>query len=150
MLSVDVEEMLDAADLGDRGDRLILADFMEELGRLREARLLRSRQKLELIRARGLRLTSASDRKACSKAVREASEVDGVPYSLAGTPYSIEVVEGDGAPKLVGRSYHWTTPGGLPIRYPGAYRWPKVYNSSNRRIQVGEGWLRARDIDAFD
>lgn len=56
----------------------------------------------------------------------------------------IEIVAGDTAPRAAGRSYYWTTPGGKAIQYPNAYRWPKVYHASSRRIEVGVDWLVAR------
>jgi len=55
----------------------------------------------------------------------------------------IVVLEGDDPPKLLGRSYYWTTPGGRPIYYPNAYKWPKVYHPSTKRVEVGIGFLES-------
>lgn len=65
---------------------------------------------------------------------------------LPGTNYSIQVVEGTKKPRLVGKSYHWTTMGGKPIYYPNAYKWQKIYVSSSLRIEVGKIWLARRGI----
>ena len=54
----------------------------------------------------------------------------------------VRVVSGDVAPRLVGRSYYWTTPSGKTVvRHPNAYRWPKLYWPSTRRVEVGEEWI---------
>lgn len=53
------------------------------------------------------------------------------------------VVEIDGAspPTWSGRSYHWTTMGGAPIRHPAAYRWPMIYHASTLTLTVGRDWV---------
>ena len=40
-----------------------------------------------------------------------------------------------------GRGFYYTTPGGKPIYYPSAYRWPKCYHPSTLEIQVNPYWL---------
>lgn len=60
----------------------------------------------------------------------------------------VDVIPGDAAPEVTGRSYHWVTPGGRPVRYPSAYRraWGKpVYVASTIGVEVGAEWLAARD-----
>ena len=75
-----------------------------------------------------------------SKVVREVA-------GQTGTPYPIQDVDGFAAPKLVGRSYYWTTLSGkTEVRHPGAYGWPTLYHASTRRIQVGRGWLIANGL----
>lgn len=44
-------------------------------------------------------------------------------------------------PYTTGHSYYWTTPGGKPIYYPNAYRWPKVYHGSTITLHVGQKWF---------
>lgn len=77
-----------------------------------------------------------------SRALRPVREWIG----MVGDPTPIVIVDGDQEPKVTGRSYHWTTIGGRPIEYPGAYRWPKVYHHSTRQIEVGRGWLIANGV----
>jgi hypothetical protein len=60
----------------------------------------------------------------------------------------VYIVPGRSAPTLRGHGYYWTTPGGKPIRYPSAYKWAKVYQSSTLRIEVGTLWLARRDVEA--
>ena len=56
----------------------------------------------------------------------------------------VEIVPGDFGPQLAGGSYYYTTISGRTIiRHPGAYRWPKTYHASTRRVLVGAGWLVA-------
>ena len=59
----------------------------------------------------------------------------------------IEVIPGVAvAPRTVGETYHYVTPGGRPVYHPNAYRraWGKpVYVASTRRVIVGEQWLAA-------
>jgi hypothetical protein len=43
-------------------------------------------------------------------------------------------------PKLVGKGFYWTTPGGKLIHYPNAYRWHKIYHPSTLRVEVGANW----------
>lgn len=70
-----------------------------------------------------------------SKSVRAAS-------GQSGTPYPIEAIDGFAAPKLVGKSYFWTTLSGKTIvNHPNAYGWPTLYHASTLRIVVGKGWL---------
>lgn len=93
--------------------------------------------------ARAERKRAAAKRAKALRPVRQAAD-------LVGTPYPIEIVDGDAAPKLVGESYHWTTPGGAPVHYPNAYRraWGKpVYVGSTFCIQVGREWLKANGIN---
>lgn len=53
----------------------------------------------------------------------------------------VVIVEGDFAPSVCGSHYYWTTPSGKTrIHYPNAYKWPKLYNHSTRRIEVGDVW----------
>lgn len=56
-------------------------------------------------------------------------------------------VAGNSAPRVCGRSYHWTTPGGKPVRYPSAYSRAfgrPVYHASTRRVIVGRDWRPAQ------
>jgi hypothetical protein len=57
----------------------------------------------------------------------------------------VEVVDGsDEAPKLVGRTYYWTTPSGKTIvKYPAAYGYRTLYHRSTVRVVVGAGWVAA-------
>lgn len=76
---------------------------------------------------------------ATRKAIRAAA-------GKTGTNYPIEVVHGDDAPKLVGQSYYWTTPGGTLVQHPSAFAkrgWPTVYHHSTLRIVVGDTWVAA-------
>ena len=50
-------------------------------------------------------------------------------------------VPGNAEPVLTGEGWYFTTPGGTYIRHPNAYRWPKVYHASTRRVEVGEDWM---------
>ena len=56
----------------------------------------------------------------------------------------IELIPGIAlAPQTSGRSYHWTTPAGVPVQYPNAYSRAfgrPVYHASTRRVIVGEIW----------
>lgn len=80
-------------------------------------------------------------------AERAARRIAGVRDSFP----QIEPVPGDTAPRALGSSYYFSTLGGTPIRHPSAYRWPKVYHASTRRIEVGRAWLyRARRRYALD
>lgn len=65
--------------------------------------------------------------------------VDRYARELAGArPHvPVEIVPGRKRPKLLGSGYYWTTPGGKLINHPNAYKWPKVYNASTRRVEVG-------------
>lgn len=64
-----------------------------------------------------------------------------------GTPYQIVTVDGFDAPKLVGRSYYWTTLSGKTIvNHPNAYGYPTLYHASTLRIQVGRGWLISQGL----
>lgn len=78
---------------------------------------------------------------------RVLSRVVRAALNLSGTPYPIRFRDGFARPKLVGRSYHWTTPGGRPVYHPSAYRRAfgrPVYHGSTLEIVVGAGWaLRA-------
>ena len=57
----------------------------------------------------------------------------------------VEVIDGDAAPTLAGRSYYWTTLSGkTEVRYPNAYGWPTKYHHSTLRVEVGSEWLAAR------
>jgi hypothetical protein len=56
-------------------------------------------------------------------------------------PVPVRVEAGDGPPKQEGESFRYTTPSGKEIRYPHAYKWPKLYHRSTRRVTVGEAWL---------
>ncbi len=54
----------------------------------------------------------------------------------------IEIVPGNVAPHLAGRSYYWATPSGkTEVHHPMAYRWPAWYHASTRRVVVGAEWL---------
>lgn len=65
-------------------------------------------------------------------------------YATNQTNIRIEVVPGNVAPHLAGRSYYWTTPSGkTEVHHPMAYRWPTWYHASTRRVVVGEQWLAA-------
>lgn len=48
--------------------------------------------------------------------------------------------------EMDGESYHWTTLGGRPIRHPGAYRWPKTYHASTRRLRVEPAFFERAKI----
>jgi len=74
-----------------------------------------------------------------SRRVRKAA---GYP----GSSWPIVVVPGKSRPQRCGRPHYWTTPGGTEVRHPNAYGWPTVYHHSQRKIEVGWGWLRARKI----
>jgi hypothetical protein len=64
--------------------------------------------------------------------------------------YSIEIVDGDAAPKATGDSWHYETRGGTWITHPSAYSksgWSNmVYCSSTLAVRVGREWLAARRI----
>lgn len=53
----------------------------------------------------------------------------------------VDVIAGSDKPKVTGKSYYWTTPGGRPIHFPNAYKWPKIYHASTLSVEVGIGWL---------
>jgi len=54
----------------------------------------------------------------------------------------VAIVEGDGAPRVAGDSYYWTTPSGKTIvHHHSAYGWPTWYHASTRRVEVGATWL---------
>ena len=83
-------------------------------------------------------LALMTDYRRASRMIRAACEQRGTSYPI--------VVDHSAAgrrrkPRLEGQSYHWTTPGGTPIRYPSAYRWAKVYHASTLRIVVGAEWV---------
>lgn len=79
--------------------------------------------------------TSSREHRRFSKAVRAAC-------GQSGKSYPIVIVDGFAAPRLRGRSYYWTTLSGkTEIAYPKAYGWPTLYHASERRIEVGAGWL---------
>lgn len=67
----------------------------------------------------------------------------------SGTPWELVIIPGSCAvPRVCGRSYYWTTPGGTEVRYPNAYKRKAksaelIYNHSTKRIEVGELWLAA-------
>lgn len=62
-------------------------------------------------------------------------------------PYPIEVLKNYVVPKLIGDNGYWTTPSGkTKIIYPNAYRWPKVYHPSTKRIIVGRKFLDKKCI----
>ena len=71
----------------------------------------------------------------------------------SGTPWPIVVVEGDGAPKVAGGSFHWTTKTGQPIYHPNAYskvgQSSMVYHHSTLRIEVGRDWLWANGVRIY-
>lgn len=74
------------------------------------------------------------ERRLVSKVVRQ---LVGAP----GSPYPIVFVDGSQAPRLVGRSYYWTTPSGrTEVRHPNAYGWPTLYHPSTLRIEVGRDY----------
>ena len=59
----------------------------------------------------------------------------------------VEVVAGDAAPHLAGRSYYWTTPSGkTEVRHPNAYGWPTLYWPSTLRVVVGQEWLAGGQV----
>lgn len=60
----------------------------------------------------------------------------------------VEITKGDSPPKEVGDNFYYTTPGGKPIAFPNAYKWPKVYHPSTLKIQVGEKWLAKKENQA--
>jgi hypothetical protein len=58
--------------------------------------------------------------------------------------YPVEVIEGYSPPRLVGRSYYYTTPSGKTIvHHPGAYGWRTLYHPSTCRVVVGSKSLFA-------
>lgn len=63
----------------------------------------------------------------------------------SGTPYPIEIVDGDNPPRLVGESSGYVTRGGRKIYHPSAYSkrgWSNmVYSPSTMRIEVGQDWI---------
>jgi hypothetical protein len=61
---------------------------------------------------------------------------------FAGEPrLDVVVVPGKAAPHVEGSAACWTTPGGKPITYPNAYKWPKVYHHSTVHVEVGAAWV---------
>lgn len=81
---------------------------------------------------------------------RQISKVVRAKAKATGTPYPIEDKDGFAAPKLVGKSYHYTTRTGLPVYHPSAYArkgWSSlVYHGSTLRIVVGRGWLISKGL----
>lgn len=66
--------------------------------------------------------------------------------SVKQTNIRIELKDGSDAPILEGRTYYYTTPSGILIRFPNAYRSKFgriVYNKSTRRIVVGSEWVKS-------
>lgn len=65
---------------------------------------------------------------------------------LAGAKWAsipIVVVPGRKRPSEEGESWYYTTPSGKTlIRYPGSYKWPKMYHASTRRVEVGERYVK--------
>jgi len=64
----------------------------------------------------------------------------------------VRVVEGDATvePKVVGRSYYWTTPSGkTEVRHPNAYKWPVRYWPSTLRVEVTRSWLFVNQVQAL-
>lgn len=64
---------------------------------------------------------------------------------LAGCKWSacpVRIVDGNVAPRICGEGFYWTTPSGKTIiRHPSAYKWPKRYHASTRRVEVGREFL---------
>ncbi len=84
-----------------------------------------------------LRPSSDRDYRVMSRVVRDA--VDG-----RGKSCPIYTVPGFAAPRVEGKSYHWTTPGGRPVYHPSAYArafGKAVYHGSTLQIVVGAGWM---------
>lgn len=55
----------------------------------------------------------------------------------------VVITDGNNAPKLLGKSYYYTTKTGKRVYHPNAYRaaWGKpVYHKSTVRIEVGKEW----------
>lgn len=55
----------------------------------------------------------------------------------------IHIIEGDIAPRVVGRGFYYTNKSGDLIRYPNAYQkaWGKpIYHKSTIRIEVGKDY----------
>lgn len=78
---------------------------------------------------------------------RQISKVVRAACNESGTPYAIETVDGFAVPKLIGKSYFWTTLSGKTVvHHPNAYGWPTLYHASTLRIQVGRGWLIAQGL----
>ena len=65
-----------------------------------------------------------------------------------GKPWKIEIVEGNEAPKLVGKRACYRNKSGEIIRHPSAYaakgHRSMVYHHSTRKITVGKIWLAER------
>ncbi|HEY2250918.1 MAG TPA: hypothetical protein VGH74_07640 [Planctomycetaceae bacterium] len=54
----------------------------------------------------------------------------------------VDLVDGDAAPRMTGRSYYWTTLSGkTEVRYPNAYGWPTWYHCSTLAVTVGREWF---------
>jgi hypothetical protein len=85
-------------------------------------------------------MTATQTRKIYSRTIRQAAGVSGIAYPIVR-------VDGDAAPKVVGRSAYWTTLSGkTEVRYPNAYGYPTLYHRSERRIEVGRDWLASQGL----
>ena len=79
-----------------------------------------------------------------SRLYRRVSKLVREKVGKSGHSCPIEYIQGDIPPRVEGRSYHFTTPGGKPVYYPNAYRraWGKpCYNHSTIKIVVGLKWI---------
>lgn len=80
------------------------------------------------------------NRKQALSLARLAADCYGKPYPI------MEIEDSAQPPILVGRSYHWRTPGGDLVHSPNAYRRKfgrPIYHPSSRKIEVGSLWLKA-------
>jgi hypothetical protein len=63
---------------------------------------------------------------------------------------TIQLIDGNSKPRIVGRTFRWETKTGKPVYYPNAYKraWGKpIYIASTRRIQVGKQWVELLETD---
>ena len=104
---------------------------------------------------RAIAAVAAADRAAANRAAanrfrRQIGRPVRAHLGMAGSTCPIKLVDGFGAPVVTGATYHWTTRGGSPVRYPNAYAkkgWSNlVYHRSTIQITVGRGWLIERGI----
>lgn len=88
------------------------------------------------------------------KNLMNASQIKRAARTAARAPLNVPVavIPGDSPPRLRGEGFSWRTPGGAPVRHPGAYSraWGKpIYIPSSLRVEMGEefpmaaGWTPA-------
>lgn len=111
---------------------LVLADALDEAGETVEAMALRVQAEVNAKTKRAARIRTM---------IRD--EV-GLGFNVRA---QITVIAGDAAPVKTGRSYHWTTKTGIPVRYPSAYSRAygnPIYHASTIGVTVGAEWVAAR------